>query len=123
MKRIEIKKLYENFPEYENKTITVAGWVKSIRVSKSLAFINLNDGGCHKGLQIVVEESIENFKEISKQNVGAAIYATGVLTPTPTAKQPFELKASQISIEGTSSPEYPLQKSSIRLNFYVPLPI
>jgi asparaginyl-tRNA synthetase len=117
MKRIEIKKLYENFPEYENKTITVVGWVKSIRVSKSLAFINLNDGGCHKGLQIVVEESIENFKEISKQNVGAAIYATGVLTPTPTAKQPFELKASQISIEGTSSPEYPLQKKQHSLEF------
>ena len=98
--------------------ITVCGWIRSLRDSKSLAFIDLNDGSCFKGVQIVFEETtLSNYKEIAKQNVGTALCVTGTFILTPDAKQPFELHAKQIYVEGASSPEYPLQKKRHSLEY------
>lgn len=118
MHRIEIKTLFAEVNTYTNVSITVAGWVKTIRNSKTLGFIELNDGSCFENLQIVLEISkIENFASIIKQNVGAALVITGQIFLTPDAKQPFELHATSIYIEGTSTPDYPLQKKRHTLEY------
>ena len=109
MKRIEIRELFAAPEDFSGKEITVCGWVKSIRDQKSLAFIQLSDGSTHLPLQVVMFDSISNYKEIAGQNVGAALIVHGVFKLTPEAKQPFELKASHIEIEGPSTPDYPLQ--------------
>ena len=109
--RTEIKKLYENAGAYADKTITVYGWIRTLRDSKAIGFIELNDGSSFKGLQVVFEENkLENYKDIAKQNVGAALRVTGRLLLTPEANQPFEINADEISVEAVSSPDYPLQK-------------
>ncbi|MEE1013281.1 MAG: asparagine--tRNA ligase [Clostridia bacterium] len=91
--------------------VSVNGWVRTLRVSKNFGFIELNDGSYFKNLQVVIEaDRLPNFTEVSKQNVGAALRVTGTLVLTPEAKQPFEIKAESVEIEGASSPEYPLQK-------------
>ena len=106
-----VKKLFRNTDEFGGKEITVSGWVRTIRVSKNFGFIELNDGSFFKSLQIVIEQDkLENYAEISKLNVGAAITVTGILELTPEAKQPFELKADSAYIDGASTPDYPLQK-------------
>ncbi len=111
MKRNEISAFYKDLPTYAGKTVTVCGWARSIRDSKALGFIDLNDGSCFKGVQVVFEDGkIDNFKEIASQNVGAALVVTGTLLATPEAKQPFEIHAEKIEVEGPSTPEYPLQK-------------
>ncbi len=108
MDRLEIAKLYKT---PEEKEVTVAGWIKTIRDSKALGFIELNDGSSFRNLQIVFEDSkIDNFKEIAKLNVGSAIVVRGNVILTPQAKQPLEVHAKEILIEGPSSPDYPLQK-------------
>lgn len=118
MKRIEIKKLFSDISSYTDKEITVCGWVKTIRDSKSLGFIELNDGSGFKNLQVVFEDNnINNFKEVTKFNVGAAIVVTGKIVLTPNAKQPFEIHATSIELEGKSSPEYPLQKKRHTLEY------
>lgn len=106
-----IKKLFRETESYGGKEITVSGWVRTIRVSKNFGFIELNDGSFFKNLQIIIEESkLDNFQKLSKLNVGSAITATGILELTPEAKQPFELKADAVIVEGESTPDYPLQK-------------
>ena len=111
MQRTEIAKIYATPNDFADKIVTVGGWVRTIRDSKALGFIDLNDGSYFKGIQIVFESNnIENFTEITKQNVGAALVVTGKLILTPNAKQPFEIQAEKIEVEGISSPEYPLQK-------------
>ncbi len=111
MKRQLIKELYENTASFGGKTVTLGGWARSIRDSKAFGFIDLNDGSCFKGVQVVFErEKIQNYDEIAKQNVGAALIITGVVELTPENKQPFEIKAESVEIEGTSTPDYPLQK-------------
>lgn len=118
MKRTEITELYQNSAELGGKQVTVCGWVRTIRDSKALGFIELNDGSCFKGVQIVFEaDKLENYKEIAKQNVGAAMVVTGELLLTPEAKQPFEIHAAEIDVEGTSTPEYPLQKKRHSLEY------
>ena len=118
MKRTEIAQLYASAKDYADQQVTVSGWVRTIRDSKTLGFIELNDGSCFKGVQIVFEaDKVENFKDIAKQNVGAALSVTGKLILTPEAKQPFEINADEIVVEGTSSPEYPLQKKRHSLEF------
>ena len=118
MKLATIKDLYKNTEEYAGKTIKVGGWIRTSRASKSLGFIELNDGSFFKNLQIVSEEGkTANFAEVSKVNVGSAIIAEGILELTPGAKQPFELKASSIEIEGASTPDYPLQKKRHSFDF------
>jgi asparaginyl-tRNA synthetase len=106
-----IKKLFRETETYGGKEVTISGWVRTIRVSKNFGFIEINDGSFFKNLQIIIEESkLENFAKLSKLNVGAAITATGILELTPEAKQPFEMKAELVEIDGESTPDYPLQK-------------
>ncbi len=97
--------------EYSGKTVVVGGWARSIRDSKAFGFIDLNDGSFFKGVQIVFErENIQNYDEIASLNVGSAVVVTGTLVLTPENKQPFEIKAQSIEVEGESTPDYPLQK-------------
>ncbi len=111
MKSTMIKSLYRQTQDYVNKDITVSGWVKTLRDSKTFGFIEVNDGSFFKNLQIVFEDgNIPNFKEITKIPVGSSIIVCGKLVETPNAKQPFELKASSIQVEGLSTSDYPLQK-------------
>ena len=111
MKRVCIKEIYRDMAAFDGKTITVAGWARNIRASNAFGFIELNDGSYFKNLQVVLEdEKLSNYKEIAKQNIGCALIVTGVLVLTPDAKQPFELKAETVEVEGASTPDYPLQK-------------
>ena len=118
MKRQFIKDLYENTAEYAGKTVTLGGWVRNLRDSKAFGFIDLNDGSYFKSAQVVFErEKISNYDEIAKQNIGAALIVTGVVELTPTMKQPFEIKAASVEVEGTSTPEYPLQPKRHSVEF------
>ncbi len=111
MKRTTIKELYSAPEEFSGKKITVAGWCRSIRANNVFGFIDLNDGSTLPCLQVVFEaEKVDNYKDIAKQNVGASFAVTGTLVLTPDAKQAFELKAENVEITGTSTPDYPLQK-------------
>ncbi len=110
MDLITIRELYKNREEYLDKDITVGGWVRSIRDSKAFGFIVVNDGTFFEPLQVVYHNTMNNFDEISRLNVGAAIIVTGTLVATPQAKQPFEIQAKEITVEGASAPDYPLQK-------------
>ena len=110
MKRELIRRIYESTAEYADRTVTLGGWVRNLRDSKAFGFIDLNDGSYFKSIQVVFErEKIDNYDEIASMNVGAALVVTGVVVLTPEAKQPFELKATKIEVEGTSTPDYPLQ--------------
>ncbi len=106
-----IKSLYRSMEDYGGKEVTISGWVRTIRSSKSFGFIELNDGSFFSGIQIVIEaDKLENYAAITKLNVGAAITVTGILELTPEAKQPMEIKAAEVVVEGESTPDYPLQK-------------
>ena len=107
---INIRELYRNYKDYADKEVTVGGWLRSRRDSKTFGFLVINDGTFFEPLQVVYNDNLENFTAISKLNVGAAIIATGIVTLTPEAKQPFEIQASGVEIEGDSTPDYPLQK-------------
>ena len=118
MTRTEIAVLHRDFPHLAGKTVTVAGWVKTIRDSKALGFIELNDGSSFKNLQVVFEASkLENYKDVTRYNVGSAISVTGEVALTPEAKQPYEIHAAEIVLEGASTPDYPLQKKRHSLEF------
>ena len=108
METTSIRSLYEQGAT--EGQITVAGWVRTVRDSKTFGFIEVNDGTFFKSLQVVFEEHLPNFKDIAKLGVGAAIIVTGNLVLTPNQKQPFEIKATEIVVEGECPPEYPLQK-------------
>lgn len=117
MERVEIRDLYKSTSCYANKELIVCGWVRTIRVSKAFGFIELNDGSCFQNIQIVFESTLPNFDEISKLNVGSSLNIKGILVETPEAKQPFEIKAVSVTVEGTSTPEYPLQKKRHTLEY------
>ena len=110
MKLTTIREIYKNREAYLDKEVTVGGWVRSVRDSKTFGFIVLHDGSYFETLQIVYHDEMENFAEISKMNVGAAIIVKGTLVATPQAKQPFEIQAAEVTVEGVSAPDYPLQK-------------
>ena len=111
MEHVQIAALFAAPDAYADQEITVVGWVKSIRDMKNFGFATINDGTCFKDLQVVLErESLACYDEIAAQNVGAALVARGTFVLTPEAKQPFELKAIDIAVEGESAPDYPLQK-------------
>lgn len=111
MKRELVSNLYANAQSFDGKQVVVGGWARSVRDSKAFGFIDLNDGSCFKGVQIVFErDHISNYDEIASLNVGSAVVVTGTLVLTPENKQPFEIKADSIEVEGLSSPDYPLQK-------------
>lgn len=118
MEKTEIVRLHADIKEYSGKSITVCGWVRTIRASKSIAFMELNDGSSFRGLQVILEESkLQNYKQITEQNVGAAVIVKGTVIETPEMRQPFELHAEEAAVEGESSPEYPLQKKRHSLEF------
>ena len=118
MKRTEIAKIYKDCAAFDGQTVTVGGWARSIRDMKNFGFIQLNDGSCFDSLQVVIDNgTINNYAEIAHQNVGTAFIVTGKLVVTPDAKQPFELKADTVEIEGASAPEYPLQKKRHSVEF------
>ncbi len=118
MKRELIKNLFSKIDEFDGKDVVVGGWVRTIRDSKAFGFIELNDGSSFKCLQVVLErEAVENYDDIVKQNVGCSLVVEGKVVATPENKQPLELKASKISVEGTSTPDYPLQKKRHSLEF------
>jgi len=110
MDLITIREIYKNREQFVDKQISVGGWVRSIRDSKTFGFIVLSDGSYFETLQIVYHNTMDNFGEISKLNVGAAVIIKGILVSTPQAKQPFEIQAEEVLIEGASAPDYPLQK-------------
>lgn len=117
-KRILISDIYKNKELYADKSVTVMGWARTIRDSKSFGFIELNDGSYFKNLQIVIErEILSDYDEIVKQNVGCSFIIKGKIVLTPDAKQPFELKADSVTLEGASTPDYPLQKKRHSLEY------
>ena len=111
MELTKIAKIFADAEELGGRTVTVGGWARTIRDMKNFGFVELNDGSCFKNLQVVMErEKLENYADIAGQNVGAALIVTGTVELTPEAKQPLELKAARIEVEGASTPDYPLQK-------------
>ncbi|MBE6469040.1 MAG: asparagine--tRNA ligase [Coriobacteriaceae bacterium] len=118
MDRTKIAQLYADAEALGGSTVTVAGWVRSVRDMKNFGFVTLNDGSCFKDLQIVMNrDALANYDEIAHQNVSAALIATGTVKLTPDAPQPFELTATEIVVEGASTPEYPLQKKRATVEF------
>ena len=112
MKLTTVKEIYREREKYLDQEITVGGWVRSVRDSKTFGFVVLHDGTYFETLQVVYHETMDNFAEISKLNVGAAIIVKGTLVATPQAKQPFEIQATEISVEGASASEKQWMKSS-----------
>ena len=110
MKEITIRKLFKNTTDYINKTISIEGWVKSLRDSKTFGFIELNDGTFFKNIQIVFNNELSNFDDICKLTLSSSIKVTGKMVETPNAKQPFEIQATKIEIESLADNDYPLQK-------------
>ena len=111
MSYTKIAAIFADAAQLSGQAVTVAGWVRTIRDLKGFGFIELNDGSCFKNLQVVMESAaLDNYKEIASQNVGAALIVSGTVKLTPEAKQPLELKADSIAVEGVSAPDYPLQK-------------
>ena len=110
MKLTTVKEIYKEREKYLDKEVTVGGWVRSVRDSKTFGFIVLSDGTSFEPIQVVYHDAMENFAEISKCNVGTALIVKGTLVATPQAKQPFEIQAVTVTVEGASTPDYPLQK-------------
>ena len=122
MEATTIRELYRDPEKFLGKSVTVAGWVRTIRDSKTFGFIVLNDGSFFEPLQIVYHDTLDNFAEISHSNVGAALIASGMLVATPEAKQPFELQAESVTVEGPSTPDYPLQPKRHTMEFLRTIP-
>ncbi len=110
MELTDIRELFAAPETYIGQEITVGGWIRSLRDSKAFGFIVLNDGTCFQPLQVVYHDNLDNFQAVSKLNVGSAIVVTGTIVATPEAKQPFEMQATEVLVEGSSTPDYPLQK-------------
>ena len=118
MKRTKIAQLHADAKAFGGQTVTVAGWVKSMRDMKNFGFVTLNDGSCFADLQVVMNrDALSNYDEIAHQNVSAALICTGEVKLTPDAPQPFELTATEIVVEGVSDPSYPLQKKRATVEF------
>ena len=123
MKRTEIAKIYADGALKTGDKVTVAGWVKTSRESKNLGFVELNDGSCFKNLQIIVEaDKLPNFKEAANAAVGSALVVEGTVVLTPDAKQPLEINADSVTVEGSCDPDYPLQKKRHTLEFLRTIP-
>lgn len=112
-----IRSLYRDRDNYIDNVVTVGGWIRSVRDSKTFGFLVVNDGTFFEPLQVVYHDKLDNFADISKLNVGAAVIVTGTLVATPDAKQPFEIQADEVYVEGESTPDYPLQKKRHSMEF------
>ena len=121
-KLTEVRTLFRETEKFIDQKVTVGGWVRSIRDSKTFGFMVLNDGTYFNTLQVVFHDAMDNFDEIRRLNVGAAVIVTGTLVATPEAKQPFEIQADTIVVEGASTPDYPLQKKRHSLEFLRTMP-
>ena len=118
MKEILLRELFRNTAEYQDKEVLIKGWVRNNRNSNKFGFIELNDGSFFKSVQVVYEEEfIDNFEEISKAYVATALAVRGTVVLTPNAKQPFEIKAKEVTVEATSTPDYPLQPKRHSMEF------
>ncbi len=117
MKLTTVRDIFKDRDKFLEQEVSVGGWIRSIRDSKTFGFIVLHDGSCFETLQIVYGDGLDNFKEISALNVGAAVVVTGQLVATPQAKQPFEIQAAKVEIAGASTPDYPLQKKRHTLEY------
>ena len=117
MELITVRELFKNTEKYADQEIEIGGWVRNKRPSKQFGFIVLNDGTYFTPVQVVYNDSIENFQEVSKVNVGAALIVRGTLVLTPNAKQPFEIQAAAVTVEGPSSGDYPLQPKKHSMEF------
>ena len=122
MELITVRQLFKNTQEYAGKTIEIGGWVKNKRPSKQFGFIVINDGTYFTPVQVVYNDTLANFQEISKINVGAALIVKGQLVLTPDAKQPFEIQAETITVEGPSTGDYPLQPKKHSMEFLRSIP-
>ncbi|MBQ8522211.1 MAG: asparagine--tRNA ligase [Clostridia bacterium] len=122
MKRIEIRDLHKIYSKYDGQVITVCGWARTVRDSKNIAFIELNDGA-FKSVQVVVErDKVSNYDEIVKQNVGSSFMVEGTVVVTPNAQQPFELNAVNVTVLGECASDYPLQKKRHTVEFLRTIP-
>ncbi len=119
---VTVRDLYKDRESYVGKSVKVGGWIRSIRDSKTFGFMVLHDGTFFDTLQVVYADKLSNFAEISKLNVGSAVIVTGTLVATPKAKQPFEIQAESVEIEGVSTPDYPMQKKRHSLEFLRTVP-
>ena len=117
MELLTVREIYRNREKYMNREVRIGGWVRSIRDSRTFGFIVLSDGTFFEPIQVVYNDSMDNFAAISKANVGTALIIKGTLVPTPEAKQPFEIQAETIETEGESTPDYPLQKKRHTLEY------
>ena len=118
METLLLRELFRNTEKYLNKDVLVKGWIRNNRNSNKFGFIELNDGSFFKPVQVVYEEeNLSNYEEVAKSYVGAALAVKGKLVPTPQAKQPFEIKAEEVTVEGTSTPDYPLQPKRHSVEF------
>ncbi len=117
MELIEIRDLYQNTEKYAGKTVSIGAWVRNRRASKSFGFLMMSDGTFFQPVQVVITDAMENFAEISKINIGAALIITGTLEVTPDAKQPFEIQAGSVVIEGSSTPDFPIQPKRHTLEY------
>ena len=105
-----VKSLYRNTSEYLNKEVSITGWIRTLRASNAFGFIEINDGSFFKNVQVVFDNNLSNFKELAKLPISSSLKVVGTLVETPNAKQPFEIQAKEIVIEGMSDSDYPLQK-------------
>ncbi len=118
MKRDFVRSIYEDTPSFAGKEVVIGGWIRNIRDSKEFGFIDLNDGSCFKSIQVVFErQKISNYDEIAALNIGASVVVKGIVALTPEMKQPFELKATEVTVEGLSTPDYPIQNKRHSLEF------
>lgn len=118
MKRDFVRSIYEDTASFAGKEVVIGGWIRNIRDSKEFGFIDLNDGSCFKSIQVVFErQKISNYDEIAALNIGASVVVKGIVALTPEMKQPFELKATEVTVEGLSTPDYPIQNKRHSLEF------
>jgi asparaginyl-tRNA synthetase len=119
---VTVRELFQTTDSYIDQKVTVGGWVRSIRDSKTFGFMVLHDGTCFNTLQVVFHDAMNNFAEIAHLNVGSAVIVEGTLVATPEAKQPFEIQADTVTVEGASTPDYPLQKKRHSLEYLRTIP-
>ena len=116
-KREKLSNINKNYKNLDGKEVLVAGWIRNLRDSKKIAFIELNDGSYFKSTQVVLEENLENYNDIISLNIGSSIIVKGILKVTEGAKQPYEIVAKSVKISGKSSPDYPLQNKRHSMEF------
>ena len=113
MKKTDIKQLYNTYSDLNGKSVTIGGWIRSSRDLKDFGFLDVNDGTCFKGVQVVFEKAnCENFDDLAKLNAGSSVICSGTVVVTPENKQPFEIKADSVEILSATDQEYPLQDMS-----------